>query len=111
MSDCLFCKIANGDGNKVFENEDFVIIKDIAPQAALHYLAIPKKHFDDIADIASKDPELLTRILTKITSLIDELGLKDGFRMITNKGTNGCQSVKHLHIHLLGGEKLGERMC
>lgn len=111
MSDCLFCKIANGDGNKVYENDEFVIIKDIAPQAALHYLVIPKRHFDDITDISANAPDLLARIFVTVSGLVDRLGLQDGFRLITNQGTNGCQSVKHLHIHLLGGEKLGERMC
>ena len=110
MKDCLFCKIANGDGQKVFENEEIVIIKDIAPQAKLHYLVIPKNHFDDICDLATKDAALLSRIFAKIAELKDQLGLQDGFRLITNKGENGCQSIKHIHIHLLGGEKLSERM-
>lgn len=108
--DCLFCKIANGSGEKVFENDDFVIIKDIAPQAKLHYLAIPKQHFDDITVFAKENSDLLTKMLTEIADLKNTLGLEDGFRLITNVGTNGCQSVKHIHIHLLGGEKLSEKM-
>jgi histidine triad (HIT) family protein len=108
--DCLFCKIANGDGAKVFENDEMVIIRDIAPQAKLHYLVIPKKHFDDIADLAVRDPALLSRIFAKIAELKDSLGLQNGFRLITNKGEDGCQSIKHIHIHLLGGEKLSEKM-
>lgn len=110
MSDCLFCKITNGDGAKIFENEDLVIIKDIAPQAKLHYLVIPKQHFDDITEIAQKNPELLSRIFAVIAEKQEELGLCGGFRLISNKGNDGCQSVKHLHIHLLGGEKLSEKM-
>lgn len=110
MSDCLFCKIANGNGAKIFENEDLVIIKDIAPQAKLHYLVIPKQHFDDITEIAQKNPELLSRIFAVIAEKQEELGLSGGFRLISNKGNDGCQSVKHLHIHLLGGEKLSEKM-
>lgn len=110
MKDCLFCKIANGDGHKIFENEEMVVIKDIAPQAKLHYLVIPKQHFDDITQIALSDGDLLKRIFAKVAELKDELGLQEGFRLITNKGENGCQSIKHLHIHLLGGEKLSEKM-
>ncbi len=110
MSDCLFCKIANGNGAKVFENDEMVIIKDISPQANKHYLVIPKEHFDDITEIAVKKPELLTRIFAVIAEKQEELGLGGGFRLITNKGADGCQSVKHLHIHLLGGEKLSEKM-
>lgn len=109
-NDCLFCKIANACGEKVFENDDFVIIKDIHPQAKLHYLAIPKQHFDDITDISKENSDLLVGMLAKIADLKNSLGLEDGFRLITNVGTNGCQSIKHVHIHLLGGEKLSEKM-
>ena len=110
MSDCLFCTIANGKSAFIFENDDMVIIKDIAPQAKLHYLAIPKRHFTDVCDISEHDPALLARMLQVISEQSDALGLQDGFRLITNKGENGCQSVKHLHIHILGGEKLSEKM-
>ena len=110
MNECLFCKIANGKGEKIFENEEIVIIKDIAPQAKLHYLVIPKTHFDNITEISIKAPDLLARIFTTISGLIKKLGLEEGFRLITNQGYNGCQSINHLHIHLLGGEKLEEKM-
>ena len=111
MSDCLFCNIANSNGAKVFEDEKFVIIKDIAPQAKLHYLAIPKKHFSDVVDLAENDGELLQHIFKKIAELSENiLGLKNGFRLITNKGDDGCQSVHHVHIHILGGGKLSEKM-
>ena len=110
MNNCLFCSIANGNGEKVFENDEMVIIKDIAPQAKLHYLAIPKAHYDDVVDLAIHNGDLLKNIFRVIAHQAEELGLKDGFRIITNKGENGCQSVKHVHIHILGGEKLSEKM-
>lgn len=110
MENCLFCKIANGNGEKVFENEEFVIINDINPQAKKHYLLIPKAHYDNITDFADKNSESLARAFVLISNLKEELGLVDGFRVITNIGTNGCQSVKHVHIHILGGEKLSEKM-
>lgn len=110
MEDCIFCKLANGDIPKVFENDDFAIIKDINPQAKLHYLAIPKKHFDNVVELAKEDNALLGRIFAKLAELKDTLGLQDGFRIIINTGENGAQSVKHIHIHLLGGEKLPENI-
>ena len=110
MSDCLFCKIANGNGSKVYEDDKMVIIKDIAPQAKLHYLAIPKQHFNDINDLSLNQPDLLAYLFRTIAQKADELGLRDGFRVITNKGDNGCQSIHPIHIHILGGEKLSERM-
>ena len=106
----MFCKIANSEGKKVFENDEMVIINDIAPQAKRHYLAIPKKHYDNISEIATLNETLLASMFKTIAELKDELGLQDGFRLITNTGENGCQSIKHLHIHLLGGEKLSEKM-
>ena len=110
MDKCLFCSIANGNGTKVFENDEMVIIKDIAPQAKLHYLAISKAHYDDIVDLATHNGDLLKNIFIVIAENADKLGLKEGFRIITNKGENGCQSVKHIHSHILGGEKLSEKM-
>lgn len=112
MTDCIFCKIANGEipSKKFYEDDKFVIIADIAPQAKLHYLAIPKTHYADIVETAQKEPELLSHIFSKISELVETLGLQNGFRLITNRGEDGCQSVKHLHIHLLGGEKLAEKM-
>ncbi len=110
--DCLFCKIAAGiiPSRFIYEDEKMIIIKDINPQAKLHYLAIPKEHYDDISDISIRSPETLTHLFTVIAEKKVELGFKDGFRVITNAGENGCQSVKHVHIHLLGGEKLSEKM-
>ena len=112
MNDCIFCKIIAGDipSTKVYEDDDLLIILDISPQAKKHYLMMPKKHYSDIADMASKDPSALGNMIAKLASLVDELGLGGGFRIVSNKGDDGCQSVKHLHIHILGGEKLSEKM-
>ena len=112
MNDCIFCKIIAGDipSTKVYEDDDLLIILDISPQAKKHYLMMPKKHYSDIADMASKDPSELGNMFAKLASLVDELGLGGGFRIVSNKGDDGCQSVKHLHIHILGGEKLSEKM-
>lgn len=110
--DCIFCKIASGviPSEKVFENEDMIIIKDISPQAKLHYLLIPKLHYSDISNFALLNSECLSRCLLTLAVLADTLGLENGYRLVTNKGENGRQSVKHIHIHILGGEKLNDRM-
>ena len=107
MEDCLFCKFANGEipVNKVFENEDFVIIRDINPQAKNHFLAIPKKHFKYLAEMTEEDGELVGRILKTIPALEDLLELKNGYRLIINQGDDAGQTVPHLHI--LSGQKMG----
>lgn len=109
MKDCLFCKFANGEipVNKVFENEDFVIIRDINPQAKNHFLAIPKKHFKYLAEMTEEDGELVGRILKTIPALEDLLELKNGYRLIINQGDDAGQTVPHLHIHILSGQKMG----
>lgn len=112
MNDCLFCRIIKGEipSAKFYEDDDILIIADINPQAAKHYLMMPKKHYSDIADMAEKEPEALGRMFGTLAGLIDKLGLSGGFRVVSNKGNDGCQSVGHLHIHILGGEKLNEKM-
>lgn len=109
MEDCLFCKFANGEipVNKVFENEDFVIIRDINPQAKNHFLAIPKKHFKYLAEMTEEDGELVGRILKTIPALEDLLELKGGYRLVINQGDDAGQTVPHLHIHILSGQKMG----
>ena len=109
MEDCLFCKFANGEipVNKVFENEDFVIIRDINPQAKNHFLAIPKKHFKYLAEMTEEDGELVGRILKTIPALEDLLELKNGYRLVINQGDDAGQTVTHLHIHILSGQKMG----
>ena len=109
MEDCLFCKFANGKipVNKVFENEDFVIIRDINPQAKNHFLAIPKKHFKYLAEMTEEDGELVGRILKTIPALEDLLELKNGYRLVINQGDDAGQTVPHLHIHILSGQKMG----
>lgn len=109
MEDCLFCKFVGGElkTNIVYEDEDFIIIKDIDPKAKNHFLAIPRKHFKYLAEATAEDGELIGRILRKIASLTDLLGLKNGYRLVINQGDDAGQSVPHLHIHILSGQKMG----
>jgi len=111
--DCIFCKIIKGEipSTKVYEDDKMIIINDIAPQATKHYLAIPKEHFANIVEMTDSQAQVVGTMLKKIGELADSLGLEDGFRIVSNKGENGCQSVGHLHIHILGGEKLSEKMA
>ena len=109
MEDCLFCKFADGDitVNKVYEDEDFVIIRDINPQAKNHFLAIPKRHFKYLAEMTEDDAALVARMLKKIPTLEKELELSGGYRLVINQGDDAGQTVPHLHIHILSGQKMG----
>lgn len=109
MEDCLFCKFVSGEfaTNKVFENEDFIVIRDINPQAKNHFLIIPKKHFKYLAEMTDDDAAMLGRILKTIPTLTDILGLEGGYRLVVNQGDDAGQTVPHLHIHLLSGQKMG----
>ena len=109
MGDCLFCKFAKGEipVNKVYEDEDFIVIRDINPQAKNHFLAIPKTHFKLLSEMSENDAERLKRILKKIPTLEKELELKNGYRLVINQGDDAGQTVPHLHIHILSGQKMG----
>ena len=107
--DCLFCKFVNGEipTKKVYEDDDFIVIRDIAPEAKNHFLAIPKKHYKFLKDMTGEDAAALGRILKKISESEELLELKNGFRLVVNQGDDACQTVPHLHIHVLSGEKMG----
>lgn len=107
--DCLFCKFANGEipTKKVYEDENFFIIRDINPQAKNHFLAIPKKHFKYLADMTQEDSQVVGKILATIPTLVDLLELQNGYRLVINQGDDACQTVPHLHIHILSGQKMG----
>lgn len=111
--DCLFCKIIVGDipSNKIYEDEMCLAFHDISPQAPVHALVIPKEHIASADEINEQNSKYVSHIFEVIPKIAAELGLGEGYRVITNCGENGCQSVKHLHFHILGGVKLFETMC
>ncbi|MGN0744116.1 MAG: histidine triad nucleotide-binding protein [Christensenellales bacterium] len=113
MQDCIFCKIANGEipATKLYEDDDMVIIKDLNPQAPVHLLLIPKEHYANIIEMTDAQAQTLAGCVKKLSAITDKLGLENGFRLVSNKGEDGCQSVGHLHVHILGGKKLDDRMC
>ena len=110
MNNCIFCKIRNGEipSEIIYKDEDFMIIKDINPQAKIHLLAIPAEHAPLIENISENSAKTIGKILSKISHMQKELGLTNGYRLIINQGEDGAQTVGHIHIHILGGEKLKE---
>jgi histidine triad (HIT) family protein len=105
MSDCIFCKIANGDipSKKVYEDEDIFAFHDVHPQAPVHFLIIPKQHIASLNEADMRHQAVLGKILAKAGELARSQGLAEGFRTIINTGRVGGQEVYHLHIHILGG--------
>ena len=111
MENCLFCKIIAGEipSTKVYEDENVYAFRDINPQAPVHVLIVPKKHFDNIL---ACDGETAAALTDAIRAIARQEGIDvSGFRVISNCGRDGAQSVNHLHIHLLGGTQLAERMA
>ena len=110
--DCLFCSIIKGDipSKVAYEDEVCYAFHDIAPQAPVHVLVVPKEHIPSVDGVNADNAAIVGHIFSVIPKIASELGLADGYRVITNIGENGCQSVKHLHFHILGGKKLSENM-
>ena len=108
MTDCLFCRIVAGEipAEIVYEDEQILVFKDINPRAAVHLLAIPKIHLTSLEEITSEHQMLIGHIMVQLPHLARAQGLPDGFRAIINTGPGGGQEVRHLHVHLLGGEGL-----
>ncbi len=108
MENCVFCKILDGEipSKRYYEDDLMIIIKDISPRARLHYLAVPKKHFKLLTEMTADDAEMLGKCFAKIAELSASLGLENGYRLIINQGDDALQTVPHLHIHIMGGEKL-----
>jgi len=108
MSDCLFCKIVEGEipSNKVYEDDRILCFHDVDPQAPVHVLIIPKKHIPSLDDLQEEDADLISYIMLKVKDIAAELGLENGYRLVNNCGEDGLQTVKHLHFHLVGGRKL-----
>jgi histidine triad (HIT) family protein len=107
-SDCLFCRIVAGEvpSDRVFEDEHVIGIRDINPQAPTHILVLPREHVASAADLGATDGELLGAAFAALADLADSEGVaRNGYRIVTNIGEWGGQSVDHLHFHLLGGRR------
>ena len=114
MIDDVFCKIIAGEikADFVYRDEDFFVIKDINPQAPVHVLIIPVKHFTSLEDfMEGNNNGLLGKALVVAHKVAHELGITEkGYRLIMNEGEYGGKLVPHLHVHLLGGKKLGPKI-
>ncbi len=111
--DCLFCSIIKGDipSKKIYEDEACYAFLDINPQAPVHCLIVPKEHIASVDEITEENAAVIAHIFSVIPKIAHECSLTSGYRVVTNIGDDGCQSVKHLHFHILGGKKLGENMA
>jgi len=113
MESCLFCKIAAGEipSKCVYEDDRIFCFHDINPQAPVHVLVIPRAHIPSVDGIDEANADIVAHIFTKIPEIARSLGLTNGYRVISNCGADACQSVKHLHFHILGGAQLAEKMA
>lgn len=113
MENCLFCKILKGEipSAKVYENEYVYAFRDINPQAPTHVLVIPKEHVSSLDDTESFPDRNLAECLRAIPVIANQEELTGGYRVVSNCGPDACQSVPHLHFHILGGTRMADRMA
>ena len=111
--DCLFCKIVAGDipSTKVYEDELVYAFRDINPMAPVHVLVVPRVHMASANDVSAENSHYVARIFEVIPRIAAAEGLTGGYRVITNCGPDACQSVGHLHFHILGGKQLPDQMA
>ncbi len=113
MSDCLFCKIIAGEipSTKVYEDEQVLAFRDIAPQAPTHILVIPKTHISGCDGVSAGNSAVVAHIFEVIPQIAAAEGLKGGYRVVSNCGPDAGQTVPHLHFHILGGKQLALEMA
>ena len=106
MADCIFCRlIGDPDSKAVYRDDDVAVLNDVNPQAPVHFLVLPRRHIETIADL--HDDHLLGRMFEVAHQIATERGVFDGgYRLIVNKGPNAGQSVYHVHLHVLGGRQM-----
>ncbi len=112
MNDCLFCKIIEGQipSAKVYEDEHTYAFRDIHPMAPTHVLVVPKQHIASLEEAGSASDAVLAAVLRTCAAVAAQEGLANGFRVVSNCGPDACQSVHHLHFHVLGGKQMSEHM-
>lgn len=104
MDDCIFCKIINKEipSKVVYEDDKIFAFHDLSPQAPVHVLIIPKVHIPSMDQVEDQHQEDLGHLLVKVKEIAADLGLENGYRLVNNCGTDGMQTVGHIHFHLLG---------
>ena len=109
MTDCLFCKIRDGEipGEMVYEDDDILAFRDVNPQASTHVLIVPRKHIPTINDLEVDDVDIVGKMLLAAKSIAASEGVaEDGYRLVMNCNAKAGQTVFHIHLHLLGGRTL-----
>jgi len=110
MSDCLFCKIRDGEipGDIVFEDDDVLAFNDVNPAAPVHVLLIPKKHIPTVNDVSTYDEAIMGKLLSAAKTIAAQLGVSDdGYRLVVNCNANAGQVIFHIHMHMLAGRNMG----
>lgn len=114
MDNCLFCRIISGDipSAKVYEDDSTFAFRDINPQAPTHVLVVPKQHIASVAAVDEAEDDVLAACLRACRTVAIQEGLtENGFRVVSNCGRDACQSVQHLHFHVLGGRQMEDKMA
>ena len=113
MENCIFCMIADGTipSKKAYEDDKILAFYDINPQAPVHVLVIPKEHIGSADEITAENSGIVAYIFEKIPAIAKAAGITNGYRIISNCGPDACQSVHHLHFHILGGAQLADKMA
>ncbi len=111
--DCLFCRIIKGEipSAKVYEDDRVLAFRDINPMAPTHILVIPKEHIGGVDELNADNCDVVAYIFAKIAEIAKKEGLTGGYRVVSNVGEDGGQTVRHLHFHILGGKKLSTEMA
>ena len=109
MSDCVFCRIVQGEAPAriVYQDQEVTAFRDLRPQAPVHILIVPNRHIVGVAQVEPQDAALLGRLFVVARRLAEQEGIANGYRLVVNSGRLAGQSVFHLHVHLLGGRPLG----
>ncbi len=106
--DCVFCKIVSKDlkSDIIYEDGDVIAFKDLNPVAPVHFLVIPKAHIESANDLNSGNSGVISKIFSLIPELAKKMNIMDGYRIVNNCGSDACQTVWHIHFHVIGGRKL-----
>ena len=113
LTDCIFCNIVDGSipSKKVYEDDKIICFYDLNPQAPVHVLIVPKEHICCADAINEDNADIIAYIFAKLPEIAKTLGLSNGYRIINNCGDDACQTVKHIHFHVLGGKQLAGQMA
>ncbi len=109
MNECVFCRVVRGEAPAriVYQDEKVTAFHDLHPQAPVHILIVPHRHIVGVAQVEAEDEPLLGKLFSVARRLAEEMGIVEGYRLVVNNGRGAGQSVFHLHVHLLGGRRLG----